>query len=402
MRAQARLSSIAAVLSGLLALASASPAQAQGKAAPTKAAAPAKAAAAAPAKAAAAAPEKAAKPLNDKQKKDQARKLYKDAEDKFKAGAYAEALDMYKQAEDLVPVAATKYKIAVSLDKLNRPIDAVVAYQLFLDSKPDPDKMKDAVAEATARVDALKKTPGKVRLTTEPSNPPNLKVVIDGAPAQGGSPASSGGQDAAAPPALVPRNSLDFSVPPGHHKIDATADGFDPSSQEVDVGFAETKEVKLTLNATPPPPPPPVAVVVAPPPPVAPPTPPPPPPRSNIPAYVTLGLAGAGAIVGTIFGVSALGAKSAFNTEPKSKNATIENADKADRNALISDMSFAVALTFGVTGAVLLLTNDPAPEPPKAALHVTPQKKTAKSMPRGFVAPFVTPTSGGAAAFLKF
>jgi hypothetical protein len=408
MRAQARLSSMAAVLSGLLALASASPAQAQGKAEPAKpaAAAPAKAAAAAPAKAAAAAPDKAAKPaaaaapakpLNEKQKKDQARKLYKDAEDKFKANAFAEALDLYKQAEDLVPVHATKYKIAVSLDKLNRPVDAVVAYQLFLDSKPDPDKMKDAVAEATARVDTLKKTPGKVRLTTEPSNPPNLKVVIDGAPAQGVSPGAGGGTDPAAAPTLTPRNALDFSVPPGHHKIDATADGFDPSSQEVDVSFAETKDVKLTLNATPPPPPPPVAQVVAPPPPVAPPQPPPPPPRSNIPAYVTLGLAGAGAIVGTIFGVSALGAKSEFNTKP-----TVDNADKADRNALIADMSFAVALTFGVTGAVLLLTNDPAPEPPKAALNGTPQKKTAKSMPRGFVAPFVSPTSGGAAAFLKF
>jgi hypothetical protein len=116
---------------------------------------------------------------------------------------------------------------------------------------------------------------------------------------------------------------------------------------------------------------------------------------------VTLGLAGAGAVVGTIFGVSALGAKSEFNEKP-----TAENADKADRNALIADMSFAVALTFGVTGAVLLLTNDTPPEAPKAANnHSTPSKtaaKTAKSMPRGFVAPFVGPTGGGAAAFLRF
>src|SRR6185436_9571161 len=97
MRANVRLSSIAAVLSGLLALASASSAQAQGKPA-----APAKPAAAAPAKAAAAAAP--AKPLNDKQKKDLARKLYKDAETKYKEGLYADALEIYKQAEDLVPV----------------------------------------------------------------------------------------------------------------------------------------------------------------------------------------------------------------------------------------------------------------------------------------------------------
>jgi hypothetical protein len=116
-----------------------------------------------------------------------------------------------------------------------------------------------------------------------------------------------------------------------------------------------------------------------------------------VPAYVTLGLAGAGAVVGTVFGVMALGSKSKFNETP-----TVENADATDRNALISDMSFAVALTFGVTGAVLLLSND-APAEPKAAHHAGPQKVAKKSsMPRGFIAPYVGPTGGGAAAFLTF
>lgn len=192
----------------------------------------------------------------------------------------------------------------------------------------------------------------------------------------------------------------EFSVPPGHHKITATADGYDPTSAEVDVAFAETKDVKMALTLTPPPPPP----VVAPPPPVAavepPPQPvaPPPAPRSNVPAYVTLGLAGAGAIVGTIFGVSALSSKSAFN-EPG--GATVENADKTDRNALIADMSFAVALTFGVTGAVLLLSND-TPTETKAATNGAPRKPVKSAMPRGFVAPYAGPTGGGAAAFMTF
>jgi hypothetical protein len=158
--------------------------------------------------------------------------------------------------------------------------------------------------------------------------------------------------------------------------------------------------VKLALALTPPPPPPPV---VAPPPPVVavePPKPvaPPPAPRSNVPAYVTLGLAGAGAIVGTIFGVSALGAKSDFNAPG---GATVENADKTDRNALIADMSFAVALTFGVTGAVLLLSND-APTETKAASNSAPRKPVKSAMPRGFVAPYAGPTGGGAAAFMTF
>jgi hypothetical protein len=124
--------------------------------------------------------------------------------------------------------------------------------------------------------------------------------------------------------------------------------------------------------------------------PVAPPPPPPAQPRSKVPAYVTLGLAGAGAVVGTIFGIMALGAKSDFEAEP-----TVENADAVDRNALIADMSYAVAITFGVTGAVLLLSRDDAPAP--AAAQVTKTKKN-----KAFIAPYVAPTGGGAAARFTF
>ena len=190
-------STAAAVLTGLLALTTALPAQAQGKPA-GKPAAPAKPAAA-PAKPAAAPAKPAAgvkatvtakgtatakappppKPLTDKQKKDLAKKNYKEGEALFKDAKYAEALEHYRIAEDAVPIGATKYKIAASLDKLGKVQESVAAYQVFLDSKPDEAKMKDAIADSTARVDALKKTPGKVRVATEPSSPPNLKFAID-------------------------------------------------------------------------------------------------------------------------------------------------------------------------------------------------------------------------------
>ena len=441
------LSSTAAVLTGLLALTSALPAQAQGK--PATKAAPAKPAAAPPAKPAAtpakpaAAPAKAvaapgggpkivlkpagakppvtakapppAKPLTDKQKKDLAKKNYKEGEKSFADGKYAEALEHYKVAEDAVPIGATKYKIAVTLDKLGKVQESVAAYQVFLSSSPDAVKMKDQIADSGTRLEALKKTPGKVRIATEPTSPPNLKFAIDAAapvpgiavpapvalaPATPAAPAAPG----APPPAAFATTAFsgEFAMAPGHHKITATADGYDPTTSEIDVAFAETKDVKITLNLTPPPPP----VVVVPPPPVvavvepvkAPP--PPPAPRSNIPAYVTLGLAGAGAVVGTIFGISALGAKSDFNAPG---GATVENADKTDRNALIADMSFAVALTFGVTGAVLLLSND-SPAETKTATNGAPaaRKPVKSAMPRGFVAPYAGPSGAGAAAFMTF
>ncbi len=150
-------STAAAVLTGLLALTTALPAQAQGKpagkpAAPAKpAAAPAKPAAkpaAAPAKPAAGAKATVAvkgtatakappppKPLTDKQKKDLAKKNYKEGEALFKDAKYAEALEHYRIAEDAVPIGATKYKIAASLDKLGKVQESVAAYQVFLDSR---------------------------------------------------------------------------------------------------------------------------------------------------------------------------------------------------------------------------------------------------------------------------
>jgi hypothetical protein len=72
-----------------------------------------------------------------------------------------------------------------------------------------------------------------------------------------------------------------------------------------------------------------------------------------VPAYVTLGIAGAGAVVGTIFGLKALSSKSDFNDKPSTKS-----ADDTERNALIADMAFGVAITLGVTGVVLLTSDD--------------------------------------------
>lgn len=401
------ISTSAALVSGLVALASVTPVLAQQPAAPgtakpapaapaaagDKAAKPAdkpaagdKAAAgttgtkaagdaAKPADKAAAA--KPAKPLTAAQKKALATKSFKEAEEKFSKGDYAGALEGYRVAEENLPGDRPKYKIAQSLDKLGKVTEAVAAYQLYLDGKPDAEKQKDLIADANTRVTELKKTPGKVKLAVSPEGVAGMKVTVDGAE----QPMAAGNE---------------LSLAPGKHTVTVAAEGFETATQDVEVTFAETKDVPLTLTkkAEPPPPPPPVAVAPPPPPPEkveAPP--PPPPPRSKIPAYVTLGLAGAGAIVGTIFGAQALSAKSEFESTP-----TTELADRADRNALIADMSYAVAITFGVTGAVLLFSKD-TPEEPKAATNMVKPKTAPR---RAWVTPYAGPTGGGAAAKLTF
>ncbi|MBM4376164.1 MAG: PEGA domain-containing protein, partial [Deltaproteobacteria bacterium] len=55
-------------------------------------------------------------------------------------------------------------------------------------------------------------------------------------------------------------------------------------------------------------------------------------------------------------------------------SSTEDNAQKAERNALIADMSFGVALTFGITGAVLLFSggDDESGEKSAAVPTLTP------------------------------
>ena len=379
MRSRWRLSSTAAVMvTGLMALTGATPALAQPK--PAKPAAPhGKAPGKLPPKPHGKLPPKPhgklpARPMTEKQKKDAARKSYKEAEAKYKAGDYKAALEHFKEADDLLPIPATKYKIAVCRDKLGEIRQAAAGYQLFLDSSPSPDKMADAIADAKSRLDALKKTPGKIRIGIEPVGVQRVTIQVDASPPQPVAalpqervtpepPPVPAGSSMTPPPPPPSYEASMLMVSPGHHKITVAADGYDPASTDLDVSFASTNDVQLQLHQAAPPPPPQEPVAQQGPPP---PLPPPPPPRSNVPAYVTLGLAGAGLVVGGVFGGLALKAKGDFNN---AKVPTTAMADKVDRDALVSDMSFAVALTFGVTGAVLLLSNDSASGEPKTGLH---------------------------------
>jgi hypothetical protein len=92
--------------------------------------------------------------------------------------------------------------------------------------------------------------------------------------------------------------------------------------------------------------------------------------------------------VGTIFGVRALSDKKKFDDNP-----TTAKADDVERNALIADMAFGVTLTLGITGIVLLVADDAAPE----QVSVAPTQRGSLSL-----VPYVAPKSAGAAATLTF
>lgn len=329
--------------------------------------------AAQPAKGQAAKPAKPGKPKTQKQKEEEAGKAFQDGKAKFTAGDYAGAYEAFKIANDLVPAPVPKYRMAESLDKKGDVEGAIAGYEAFLntDPKPDPAKDKDRIANAEARLSVLKNTPADVTVKLEPAEAAAATLTVDGAPAAGNP----------------------VKVPPGKHTIGATLDGFEDAKVEVEVKRLEKKEVTLTLT------PKPKDVAVGGPGPTGPgpsgPGDKPKPPETSssssvIPAIVTLSLAGAGVVVGSVFGGLALKSKGEYEDTP-----TQDLFDETERNALIADMSFGVALTFGVTGVVLLLTDSGGSEQPAAA---EPTKKARLD----YILPFASPDGAGAVGRISF
>ena len=328
---------------------------------------------AAPATPPTAKPAVASKPVDPKP-------LMASGEKKFKAGDFAGALTDFEAANAAKASPEGDRFVGLCHDNLGHFTEAVAAYEKFLANVPA--KMKEQGDETRKRVEAIKTMPGKIHVETTPAG---AKVTVDLA------------TNANAQPNATP-TPVDLDLPAGHHTLKIAAEGYQTVDKELDVTFGSKQDVKLELarNEPPPPPPPPVVAEV----PAVAPTPPPPPPpepRSKVPAYVTGAVAIVATGVGIGFGVKALGQSSDFN-----KNPTTKKADDGENNALVADMMFGIAITFGVTSAVLFLSNDaPASAKanlPKATAARAPQKAKITVTP----APYVTPTGGGASALVRF
>ncbi|MDB4934946.1 MAG: Fe-S oxidoreductase, partial [Labilithrix sp.] len=313
------------------------------------------------------------------------RALMASGEKKFKAGDFAGALSDFEAANTAKASPEADRFIGLSQDNLGHFPEAVVAYERFLANVPA--KMKEQGDETKKRVEAIKAMPGKVHVETTPAG---AQVIVDAAAANPN-----------APPATHP-TPADLDLAAGHHTLRITAEGFAPADKEIDVTFASKQDVRIELVKSEPPPPPPPPVVAEAPPPAAPPPPPPPEPRSKVPAYVTGAVAIVATGVGIGFGVKALSQSSDFD-----KNPTTKKADDGENNALVADMMFGIAITFGVTSAVLFLSND-APATAKAdpkntvrAAQAAPVKKAPAKI-TVTPAPYVTPTGGGASALVRF
>lgn len=316
------------------------------------------------------------KPAAAAPKPGEAKALFTSGEKKFKADDFAGALADFEASQAAKADAATVRYIALSHDSLQQYAEAVAAYEKLI--AEDPPKMQTEVDEAKKRVEAIKAMPGKVKIET---TPPGASVVID---------------TAQTPYEQV--TPVEIELAPGKHTLLIGAEGYENTTKEIEVGYASKQDVSAELVKKPPPPPPPPPVIAeqAPPPPAQEPTAPPEPP-SKVPAYVTGAVAIVAAGVGTGFGIRALQQSSDFEKSP-----TTKTADDGENNALVADMMFGIAITFGVTSAVLFLSNDAPPSTAKASASKTaaakPKKKNVTILP----APYVSPTGGGIGTVVKF
>jgi hypothetical protein len=160
----------------------------------------------------------------------------------------------------------------------------------------------------------------------------------------------------------VPQDAWDQRVPvdPGPFAIAAKADGYQPFSTTLRVDpDGDKREVTVTLVRVPPPPP-----VAAPPSPVAPP--PPPPPRASASGssrktlgFVSLGVGGAGLLVGAVTGGLALslhGTLAAGCPGARCPSSLVPTLDSYNRDGLVSTIGFVAGAAFAGLGIVLVAT----------------------------------------------
>lgn len=295
--------------------------------------------------------------------RERARTAYGAGRDAYAAEQYAEAEAQFALADSLLPSIQAKYWRAMSLDKVGNVPAAYEAFGVVIAS-PDKEQLgAEKLAGAEARHKQLAATPAETTITTIPSG---ARINVSGVDLPGPAPQK-------------------LRLAPGRHVVSVSLEGYQPQQIEIIATPGAKLSPTLTLIAAPTPPLPPPGMSAPPAPALAPST---QAERSRVPGYVTLGIAAASAAVGTVFGIRALGAKDDFEKDP-----TTAHADDVERNALIADMAFGVTLTLGITGIVLLVADDPAPEQASAA----PPERGRLSL-----VPYIAPKSAGAAATLTF
>lgn len=246
----------------------------------------------------------------------EARRAYGEGTEHFNAGRFAEALASFERAFALRANPVVLKPIAECHERLGHVPEAIAALERYLRELPTAADH----AQLEARLATLRQRPARVSVS---STPDGAQIVVDGE-------------------SRPQRTPADVDVPPGHHRISANLSGYRATEREVETSPGVPLSVGVTLEregasgVTPVPP-----DGVTPPPPVT-------GRRVSSAVWVATAVAGAAAVAGTVFGIMALSDANDYETAP-----TQDLLDRGQRNALLSDVSFAASvLSAGVAVVV--------------------------------------------------
>lgn len=314
----------------------------------------------------------------DKAALEEAKRAYAAGEAGYQAGDYKTAIKNFQDAQAIIPSALAAYWLALSFKADGQVPEAIAEFKSLLASSAAQQRLgASKLAMANATLEELNRTPGVITLGSEPAG---ATVSVDGEVRPGATP-------------------MAVEVAPGSHTLTVSLPGYQSMDLELDVPPGAKGEQTLTLTALPPPPAPPAGAAA--PEAAAPlqqqvvlqPTGTSDKRRSKVPLYAVLGIAGAGAVVGGVFGVLALGNKSDFKKHPTNKT-----ADDQERNATISDIGFGAAITFGLAALVMATDTEELPGTP-----AQPATASAHSQARQLaVSPYANTNGGGAEMKLQF
>lgn len=291
--------------------------------------------------------------------KETARELFREGDEKFRAGRYEAALKAFAAADDIMGVPTTGVERARTLMKLGQLLEATEHLQRIMRIPSEPGENE---IQKTARQEAA------TMLEEVRSRIPSLRVVVEG----------GGGAEVAmfVDGVEVPPSAHDFprKVDPGEHQVRVVVPGFRPEEREVRVDEEQEEVVTITLTAVDD-----DAPVVD-------------PWKDDVEAgegdgsgvdgyavmmWTGFAFAAAGAIAGTVTGVMSIAKAKDLESEekcggPQCSQEYIDERDDALPIAHVSTASFAVAgvgAAIGTIGLILYVGDD---EPSGDAATITP------------------------------
>lgn len=297
--------------------------------------------------------------------KDKASAYYKLGKAKHESGDYAAALEYFINAYNAMPNPAVYIPISDSYEKLGNIQEAINYLEKYVDEKPDAGN----IVAMKEKLQALKATPGKATII---SDPPGASITLNGESTD-----------------LVTPAQMD--LPGGDHAMALSLEGhiMETRAFTVPLGGEVTVEVKLTPTA--------IKVEEA--------LPLPEEPidmnfeeddqpkkKSKVGpgVWAMAGVAGAGLVSATVFGLLALSEQASFDDNPSK-----DKQKKGNAFAITCDVSWGVAAAAAVTGTILYFVGNKKVEKESAA-------KAPKGIESATIYPIVTADGAGAGVNMSF